>query len=642
MIENKGVPHVTVSEMERILIKRMAEYFKGINPDVAQKIDEHAAEITGKSWAKTIIGIDDPALMGTKVRTSLHLESQAGQGKTYIVNSAAEKFAELVGMNFVDLNTVPDYYLPTKNDVCLVPLSFVGEYNKSEAGGLPIRIKLGGNASSETLITSLRDRLDGVASMTGRTMEYIESEQSGLDVSTMSVSFAKDDIAARAAKSIQDWAAKRLSESGGRLTLLGENEQPRDNTFSMRTTIENGRLEIQYYEPKADLREMYAMTKLPNAAWAKASMAGACVMFVDEIDKVSPAIRHLLLEIAQFGRVSGTASLGDNYMVITAGNLGDRGATNDHNDSISQSTVAETNRRETYIIVNSPEIFAEYASLKYCNSDQAHIASFVRNYGHQPGIFTPEMDRVDFDPNKPCATARSIEAALVRATTHFAVAERSGVSRDHVFNDKDFHNEILALVGEPFTSAYIGHVKAMETMAVPLANHIFAAKSEKLDDIESSKLKIAGLEGKSFLAALEEKTGQFSFVDPEHNDFAQRLSDAIVSQAVTGYINAKDSDERETMLAKAFSGLGILSREKRNAGIALVNNQIRLLEDNKVVSDSDYIVTAGKALARAKASGFHHVPGLTAAEQKANLDSFIADASQVISGHRVSKKKAMD
>lgn len=635
-----GVPHVSVRDMEKILIRRMAEYFKRINPDVAQKIDNAAAEITGKSWAKKIVGIDDPALMGSKVRTSLHLESQAGQGKTYIVNSAAKKFADLVGMNFVDLNAVPEYYLPTKNDVCLVPLSFVGEYNKSEAGGLPIRIKLGNGVSEDSLILSLKDRLEGIADMAGRAVSFVQKEQSGLDVSAMSVQFAKDDVAVRAGKSLQEWAAKRLHDSGGRLVVLNENEPPQDNSFSMRAIVEGGKLEIEYFEPKKDLREMHAMSKLPNAAWAKASMAGASIMFVDEVDKVSPAIRHLLLEIAQFGRVSGTASLGENYMVITAGNLGDRGYQNDHNDSISQSTVAETNRRETYVIMNTPEDWAEYASLKYKGSDQAHVTSFIRNHGSQPGIFTPDLDDVRFDPNKPCATARSIEAALVRAMSNFAMADASGVSRDNIYNDPDFYREILAIAGEPFTGAFVSHVKAMETQAVPLAAHIFAAKSEKLDDIETMPLRISGVSNSSFLSLLEQKTGQFSYIDPEHKAFAQRLSDAIVSHAVTGYLHAKDGVAQEDSLAKAFSGLGLLSREERNAGIALINNQIRALEANGDIKSSDYIATAGRALARAKASGFHHVPGLTKEEQKINLDSFIADASQVITGHRVSTKKA--
>lgn len=636
---NGGVPCVTVRAMERILVRRMAEYFKQISPEVASKIDAAAAEITGKDWAKKIIGIDDPALMGTKVRTSLHLESQAGQGKTYIVNAAAKRFADLVGMNFVDLNTVPDYYLPTKNDICLVPLSFVGEYNKSEAGGLPIKIKLGSNISESSLIGSVRDRLEGIADMTGRQVAFSQSEVSGLDASTMTVQFAKDEIAFRAIKSIQDWVAKRLYESGGRLVVLNENEPPRDNAFSMRTSVDNGRLEIQYYEPKQELREMYAMGKLPNASWAKAAMAGASIMFVDEVDKVSPAIRHLLLEIAQFGRVSGTASLGDNYMVITAGNLGDRGAQNDHNDSISQSTVAETNRRETYMIVNTPEDWAEYASTKYYGSEQAHITSFVRNYGHQPGIFTPDLDDVNFDPNKPCATARSIEAALVRAMANFAMADASGQPRDAILNDNDFHNDILAVAGEPFTSSYISHAKAMETLAVPLVAHVFAAKSEKLDDIEGMPLAINGTAEKSFLALMEIKTGQFSYIDPEHKAFAQRVSDAIVSSAVSKYVHGAKEEDREDALARAFSALGVLSREERNAGIALINNQIRALEANGKLNSTDFVTTVGRALGRAKMSGFHHVPGLSKEDQAKNLREFIDDASQIITGHRVKTKR---
>lgn len=632
----KRIPIVATTEMQRLLVYRMAQRFKDISPQIASRIDAAAAELTGKSWAKKVVSLSDPLMGGATNQPAINIESEAGQGKTHIVREAARRFCEIAGLNFIE--SPPDYYVPNKDDFYFFSVNMIGQHNPSEAGGLPIRLSLGENKSDVSLIDALRNRIEGIADMVEREVDFATSDHSGLDVAELAVTFEREQVAQKSARKVQEWAAKILKESGARLVVLGDDDKPADNEFAIRTKLQGGTLVVQYYEPKKALREMSVMGKLPNAAWAKASRAAGCVMHVDEVDKISPAIRHLLLEIAQFGKVSGTANLGEHYMVVMTGNLGDRGEVNDFNDSISHATVAEGTRMERYRMVSTPEEWAEYIDLRYPGTDNAHITSFVRRYGDQKNIFRPDYSDPDFDPSKPCSNARALENAMIAAKQAFLEADYSGAPRSVVYDDPDFSRTMLALAGADFANAYVGHVKAMETMAVPLADHIFEARSEKLDDIEAAPLDIPGIDEKSFISVMEKKTGSFSYLDPEHMLFAQRLSDALVSRTVAEYIKTDAEDRREDVLAKGFAGLALLSKEAHNAGVALINNHLRKLEvGNDDARADNYISVVGGAIGRVLKSGFHHVPGLTKEQQKARLRDVELDISETITGHRTNR-----
>lgn len=626
---------ISPSEMTRLLVYRMAQRFKDISPAVAERIDSAAAEITGKAWSKRIVSLSDPAMGGARNRPALHFESEAGQGKTYIVEAACKKFCEVAGLNFV--SNPPEHYVPNKNDFYFFTVNMIGQYNPSEAGGLPVKLTLGEGKTGDSLIEMLHNRVSALAEMTDKPITFKQTEQSGLDVAKISVNFEKDNISKKVWVRTCEWLQSTLAGSNGKLVLLNEGEEPSDDAFSVRCNMDGGpgKLEIEYFEPKKAVREMAVMGKLPNASWAKASHAAGSMMFVDEVDKISPAIRHLLLEIAQFGRVSGTANLGEHYMVVLAGNLGDRGDVNDFNDSVSQATVAEGTRMERYRLVATPEDWANHIDSRFAGQDNAHAASFIRRYGNQPGIFRPEFENPDFDPSRPCANARSVENAMIESMKMLLEADYSGVSREVVFEDPEYLRTMRAIAGEPFASAYVGHVKAMETMAVPLADHIFAAKSEDLEDIEGLPLSIKGVEGETFISLMEKKTGGFAFRDPDHQAFAQRLSDALTSRTIRDYLKAHDQQARCDVLSKGFAGLAILSREAHNAGISLINAQLRKLQvdDSPELSDQ-YYDAVSNAIARTLNSGFHHVPGLQKEEQISRLEEVRTDIQSLITGYR--------
>lgn len=613
MIE-KRIPIISITEMERILVQKMAERFKEINPDVAKKIDAAAARITGLPWAKTVISDRDPELGSPDSRPAICIESDAGQGKTFIVRSAFKKFCEISGMNFVE--NPAEHYIPTKKDAYFFSVNMIGQHNASEAGGLPQRVTLGGGRVEGSLINELLGRADQVCRMTRDTLSSRTYENGALDVVQIDCEFKKPGVAGSTANSLRDWMVEVLETSGSKLNVLSDGAPLADDKFSVKFDVSDQRLRVTYYEPKQEIRAMAAMGKLPNIAWAKASAAGCCCMFIDEIDKISPAIRHLLLEVAQFGRVAGTANLGENYMVVMAGNLGDRGDFNDFNDSMSAATIAETTRSMRFRVCVTPQEWAQYIETCYPGSDNAHFPSFIKIKGSQAGIFRPNYEKDQFDPHFPVANSRSLEAAMKAVKQLFLMADRSGGSREDVM--PQVRTLTLAMIGADASNAYEAHVNEMNTMAIPLAEHIMAAEDESFDAVENRKLDFPGAQGMGFLDLMTEKTGQFSYLSPDAQEFAHRFQSALVNIGVRDFLKTDNEKERIEIVSKVIAGLGVLRGELTNTGITALRTRLV-----NVGCGDELTAIMSKAIPRGIASGFYGDANASAKEQKAQIEEMI-------------------
>lgn len=632
-VHEKLVPVVSAAEAERMLILRMAERFKEINPEVAKRVDDAAAQITGKVWATKVFSDSDPAVGSARARPAIHLESEAGQAKTATVRAAAVKFCEITGMNFVE--NPPEHYMPNKQDFYFFTTNMIGQYNASEAGGLPIRIQLGGERDAESLISELYARVDSAYSVIskGKTASQRQFEYGGLDAIEVSIDLDNPAAAGAIANTQVSWLASSLEGSGSKLKILRDGQEPDEQAFSVRVEKSAKSVTLTYFEPKQEIRAKSAMGKLPNIAWAKASSAGASLMFIDEVDKISPAIRHLLLEIAQSGRVSGTANLGEHYMVVMAGNLGDRGSVNDFNDSASYGTVAETTRVLTYRMVVTPEEWANYVEANYPNSDNGHFPSFIRAFGDQKGIFRPDFENQHFDPNNPCSNSRSLENAMKVVKTYFAMADEAGVTRDEVMDVVS--RDTLAAIGEPATSAFLSHCSAMEMMAVPLAQHIMASKSESADDILSRPLSFAAAEGRDILELFSEKTEGYSYVSPEAQHFAHRFKEALVGQALRSIGAAEDLESRTLAASKCIAGLGILRGEQVNAGVARLSERMKTTLEHE---DGAWESVMTDAIVRGTGSGFYGDADLSDKENEALIKEVRSDLIQVCTGVSVMRE----
>lgn len=631
--KEKRIPIVSIGKMETILLRKMAERFKEINPGVAARIDAEAARIMGLPFAKKVISDNDPSLGSKNARPAIYIESDAGQGKTTIVRSAFMKFCDIAGMNFVE--NPPEHYMPTKNDAYFFTANMISQNNTSEVGGLPVKINLGAGRDEPSLVNEFVSRVDQIARMTKDQTKVHRFEHGGLDAATIEVDFKKPAVAISVVNTMQDWLMETLEGSGGRLSIVGENGAVDESRFSVKAEIKDSKLRLTYYEPKAQIREMAAMGKLPNIAWAKAAQAGCCMMFVDEVDKITPGVRHLLLEIAQFGRVSGTANLGDHYMVVMAGNLGDRGDFNDFNESISQATVAETTRQLRYRVVVTPEEWAKYIESVYPGSDNAHFPSFIRMFGDQPGIFRPNYDGDEFDPHMPCSNARSLENAMKEAKKLFMLADEAGVSRGEVMGMVE--EVTLAAMGSTSSFAYASHVEAMESMAVPIANHIIRAKDEQFESFMEKKVELPGGQKVDLMEILNEKTGGFSFISPESVMFAQRFQMAMVNESVRGFIDAKDEKEQILAAAKGIAGLGVLRPEMVNAGVSNMMGRIKALngEDHE-----GFLRVVSKAIERGAYSGSYGDAAKSEKENAKIIKEAIDDMIYAVTGSRPQHKAA--
>ena len=631
--KEKRIPIVSIGKMETILLRKMAERFKEINPAVAEKIDAEAARIMGLPFAKKVVSDNDPSLGSKGARPAIYIESDAGQGKTTIVRSAFMKFCEISGLNFVE--NPPEHYMPTKNDAYFFTANMISQNNTSEVGGLPVKINLGAGREEPSLVNEFISRVDQIARMTKDETKVHRFEHGGLDAATIEVDFKKPAVASSVTNTMQEWLMETLEKSGGRLSIVGDSGAIDESRFSIKADIKDSKLRLTYYEPKAQIREMAAMGKLPNIAWAKASQAACCMMFVDEVDKITPGVRHLLLEIAQFGRVSGTANLGDHYMVVMAGNLGDRGDFNDFNESISQATVAETTRQLRYRVVVTPEEWAKYIESVYPGSDNAHFPSFIRLFGDQPGIFRPDYDGEGFDPHMPCSNARSLENAMKEAKKLFMLADDSGVSRGEVMGMVE--EVTLAAMGATSSFAYASHVEAMESMAVPIANHLIKSKNEKFESFMENPVELPGGKKVDLMEILTEKTGGFSYISPESVMFAQRFQMAVVNEAVRAFIDAKDEGAKIASAAKGIAGLGVLRPELVNAGVSSMMSRIKAIHGE---DHDSFLRIVSKAIERGAYSGSFGDASKSSEENERIVSEAIDDMIYAVTGSRPQSKTA--
>lgn len=625
-LSEKRLPVVSLDRMQTILIRNMAQRFKDVNPEVATRIDAAAAQITGLPFATHIVSDHDPAL-NKQTRPTLYLESEAGQGKTTIVRAAFKRFCQIAGLNFVE--NPPEHYIPTKQDGYFFTANMIAQHNTSEVGGLPVKITLGGGRSEASLVNEFVGRLDALARMFRADPKERRWEHGGLDCVTVEIDFDKPGIARFAHKTVRDWLMETLDVSGGRLALLDEGDAPDESRFAFKADVhEDGKLALTYFEPKAQIREMSAMGKLPNIAWAKASQAGCTVAFFDEVDKLTPAVRHLLLEIAQKGCVSGTANLGSRFMVVMAGNLGDRGDVNDFNESISQPTVAETTRTMRYRVVVTPDEWAAHIESLHPGSDNAHFPSFIRLFGDQKGIFSPDYEDSQFEPSMPCANARSLEMAMDAIKGLNQVADQARVSRELMM--PDIEETALATIGAVAADSYVAHVHEMQTLAVPLADHILQSKDEKSKTILGRQVKFAEGVERNLLEIMNEKTDGFSFINPQAQDFAHRFQSALANATVRAFIDAGDDNaKRCDVLAKGIAGLGMLKPEVVNAGMSLMFSRVRALLDE----DSDLLIDlASDAISRALRSGMYGDSNKSAEENQELLRATRKDMIYMVTG----------
>lgn len=511
---------------ENILLLDLAQNFKGVDPDIDRRIDAAAAEIVGKSFVKSI-----PPHPPGAPRKPLYFEGSPGTGKTTLSRSAFERFCKIAGLNMVE--HFDESFIPGPNDAVFAVVNLSGETNKSEMGGLMTRLSYGsvtqedGDVSGEAIaaLKEIATRIEAGADLANLKV----SRAGGNNDATITIEGAAA-IADRVWASAIDGAQRHFPNTKFRETAL----PTATNEVGYKVKGEGtGKISISLAAPPESAEDatkrnavQYVAAKLPNVRFAQIARARFAMVNFDDVANASEPVRNVLLEVAQFGRVSGLMNTGRAYIALT-GNIGAA----DNTNTMSRASDAEVTRVEKYRILDTPQAWAERMMAKYATTGDCQFASFIQISGSQPGIFSSSKE-APAKRGAPKPNSRSLENALAAVSGYFQMAKDADTSV--LYFQEEIRTRVAATAGKRVADAYLAHVVAMETQAVPLAKEV----------LETGKIP----------EAFHRHVVDFN--SPAEQDFGFRFSTALAEAFSSAYGDDKKAKGRAQAFENVCVGLG--------------------------------------------------------------------------------------
>lgn len=512
---------------ENILLLDLAQNFKGVDPEIDRRIDAAAVEIVGKPFVKSI-----PPHPPGAPRKPLYFEGSPGVGKTTLSRGAFERFCRIAGLNMVE--HFDESFIPGPNDAVFAVVNLSGETNKSEMGGLMTRLSYGASTS---------DDVDGVGEALNAFKDIVTRIEAGAELANLKV--MRSDLPSEAAFRIEgapavaDRVVQNALDGAQRRFPAVKLRQAATNAAGneigyMVTGEGTGKVEIRLAAPPENREEavkrdavQYVAAKLPNLRFAQIARARFAMVNFDDVANASEPVRNVLLEVAQFGRVSGLMNTGRAYIAMT-GNIGAA----DNTNTMSRASDAEVTRVEKYRILDTPAAWAERMMSKYATTGDCQFASFIQISGSQPGIFSSSKE-MPVKRGAPKPNSRSLENALAAVSGYFEMAREASTSV--LFFQEEIRTRVAATAGKRVADAYLAHVVAMETEAVPIAKECL--NTGKIPDKFYDHVK--------------------DFNSPSEQDFGFRFATALADE-FTALCRANDTKGRAGKFENVCIGLGQL------------------------------------------------------------------------------------
>ncbi len=475
---NDGYTYIEADTAKREILFALCRRYKGIDPEIDRRIDANAALIAGNDLVMTI-----PAERAGVPRVPIYLEGEPGVGKTTLIEMAIREFCEIAGLNFV--YEPSDGYQMQPNDFYYAKVNLSGKQNVSDFGGLPMRTALTtarANGGADRVLDEMVSRVKAVAAFAdlkvAKPKEYELGGLRGIDLTVT----GNGDTAAALADKVLRGLFEETKDAGIGVTALRDGAEPLDGRISYSVTRGSSGVRIHAYAPITKGDEHVAAL-LPNMRFALAKKARFALFNFDDVANANENVRNVLLEVAQSNRYSGVMDIG-NGMITFTGNMG----ADDNTNTMSRQSDAEVTRIRKYRIVDTPQSWARRTLVKYndCMGADCHFATFVERQGNVPGIFREPPGTARGKRGVPKTNSRALENAMSVVDAYFMMAHESKIS-PLVFRN-EIVNGVSSSAGKRVADAYIGHVTAMVTEAIPLAQQCL-----RQGDLDLKKInKLAG------------------------------------------------------------------------------------------------------------------------------------------------------
>lgn len=575
----------TSDEVRKHLLFEIARRYKGLDPVVDAKIDAAAELISGHPGIKSI-----PAVVAGEPRVPLYAEGEPGVGKTTLIRSAIQEFCRITGLNFVE--NPSDDYVVGPNDFYYCTVNLSGKTNPMDIGGLPSKGELATGVEARRrstnagawLAAEFESRLRALAGFAklgiGEPVRFAKGSLDTVELTVRGETEAVDAVV----RAVVGQLGEEVKKHGAGLALLREGDEPQEGRLALQYKKGAGGARVCAYIPHAaDNDAQYVAEMLPNRRFAVAKNARFSLFNFDDVANASEGVRNVLLEIAQSGRYSGVADLG-NAMVTFTGNMG----AEDNTNTMSEQSDAELTRVLKVRVRDTPADWAKRTAIKYAAVGDCMFSSFVHRFGNEDGIFRDAVGDGRTARGVPKPNSRSLENALAKVLPYFQMAKDSGISPT-VFTEQ-IRTMVKGTAGGNVATRYIGFMKAMLNDAVPLADAVL--NTGKLDQDKLSKSLGNGVKA-------TEKDFEFAFGAALADAFVHRVAFSGDAKAVSG-----DQKKRNTLVAESTKrlclGLSQVEPGTMNYALSRAVNRLAAIKSAGMADETEFRVSTETHLAMAE------------------------------------------
>lgn len=583
--------NLTADDACREVLIALCRRYKGVDPAIDARIDAAAADIYGIEGAKVV-----PSERPGANRVPLYFEGEPGVGKTSIIAGAINTFCAIAGLRPVV--QPPDDYVPEPTDFYYCTVNLSGKTNTSDFGNMPFRTE-----AQVSEVMRARKKAAGVGSLVsgnaisqakalaayeGLRMGEVKSYDDG-PLSVTELTLAGDPAKAyKAIEVIMRTVGEDAKRAGIGVGMLPDGEAPEADRVSYQITRGTGGVRLYLNAPKEmDERAEYVSAALPNMRFHLAKHTRFALFNFDDVANASEPVRNVLLEVAQSGRYSGTMDIGKAFVTFT-GNMGSE----DNTNVMSKQSDAEVTRIRKFRIFDTPSDWAKRITAKYAASEvgDCHFASFIERQGQQEGIFREPPGSARGKRGVPKTNSRALENALNVVDGYFMMAKESGISVMSLIDR--IQADVAATAGRRVAIAYQEHVAAMESEAIPLAQHCLT--TGKIDEARFDKN--AG----SFIKTSEKDFG-FRFAYALADEASGRIRKLVEAAKAEGKEPTKD--DLKNTFKHMCTGLAALPGDMMNASLARFSARISPLPELSVSFGNGRVLNAKATTAFGEALG---------------------------------------
>lgn len=536
-LPDDGNIYRTAEECVVDLLLDMMRRFKGIDPDVDARIDAYVGTLLNQPTVTSLPGYES-----FEPRIPFYFEGGPGEGKTSIVYAASKWFCDVAGLRLVEEPSADFRFGP--KDFYFMTSSLQGQTNAMAIGGLPSKGSMGSAAATDTSQFVL-DLASRQAEITSKLLGVSVTEKSSLSNGRVTRTFTFEgdlDTATEVAAHVKNDLIEAAEQRG---TSFGHPGQTRDpNRMYVADITHEGKVYLRVDVPRPlDAAAVQVSEMLPNRRFAMIKEARFAVVNFDDIANAAPAVRNVLLEIAQKGRYSGVADLGKAVVTMT-GNMGFEDGTN----TMSTQSDAEITRVRKIRVYDTPKAWAERMAKQYASklAGDCYMGSFIEKFGHEEGIFRPLAGHDRSEKGVPKPNSRALQNAISAMSVYFEMAKQSGFSplafKDHILT------ALHSTAGPDVARRFGPYLEGILSKAQPIADKLLQTGEVNHDELS----KLLGAQ-----------------IRPNETDFGFRFTNALVSAFVDRVAFSAESREIAARGdGEAFSKLARESMRRMATGLA--------------------------------------------------------------------------